>query len=737
MRFDLKYPALACLLAGAVFLGIAIGGSRALEKKAKGAEAELPENAIEINIGGTSISDYVIVSGLFDREAANRLSGYIEEVSGVKLEPASKAGDKKSITLVKDKNKPEGSYGIDINDGNITITGIDSEDLKRQVDAFSNRFLGIAFAGETRQHVIKNEAETVNIPSDFFISQTPWMEEREPIICLWKTTAPRGVFYNSGTSLGSEILSYSDDMLYNYVRMMAACGYTGIQVTDMCSAWAYYGNYEFVHDRIRFMADAAHSMGMKFTLWVWGAEFNGYGWIDTDVDYYGNVMPDGSMEYERASENPKALESFDKYYDIYASLADVSDRVIAHYNDPGNLTKGEDIAFYASMLRDKFRAVNPDVDFGVSCYTNYIDFRELNNDMGGDVTIYLGACTEAGSTWAPQRGFCRDDGIPLGIWSWNLTEMEIDQLAEMNVNANLIKDVYTRTAEEDIYKKPTYWSEMESYHVLNLFSHYVAGNLLSDPNLDPDYLLTEISKAVVGDVYADELYDVLNLIQDARTGSSWESFRWEYEDYYIKSNTYDFEGFLTRGKKALSDLDEMIDADLKCNTIPLPMSVSDLLKMIKPHVRQIVDYSQFREDLEMVRAAGAGGADNEKLQADVDALYKPVSEYNVITGVWGIPEAKAQYELTEEFCKQYELEVPQDPTFIYFRKQKIYDEFVTWQRKSSEKQLFTKSGFQWGVAYGPDETVRLTEQLVEEGLLTETEDGKVFVTDWERYRYDD
>ena len=314
--------------------------------------------------------------------------------------------------------------------------------------------------------------------------------------------------------------------------------------------------------------------------------------------------------------------------------------------------------------------------------------------------------------------------------------MEIDQLAEMNVNADLIKDVYIRTAEEDIYKKPTYWSEMESYHVLNLFSHYVAGNLLSDPNLDPDYLLSEVSKAVVGEAYADEFHDVLSLIQDARTGSSWESFRWEYEDYYIKSNTYDFEGFLTRGKKAISDLDKMIDADLKCNTIPLPMSVSELLKMVKPHVQQIVDYSQFREDLEMVRAAGAGGADNEKLQADVNAMYKPISEYNVITGVWGIPEAKAQYELTEEFCKQYELEVPQDPTFTYFRKQRIYDELVTWQRRSSERQLFAKSAFQWGVAYGYDETIRLTEELVEEGLLTETEDGKVFVTDWERYRYD-
>ena len=117
MRFSsniLKYSALACLLAGAVFLGIAVGSSRVSEKRARSAETEISDDATVITVGGTPISDYAIVSGLFDREAANRLSGYIEEVSGVKIDPVSKAGDKKYITLVRDKNKEEGTYGVDI-----------------------------------------------------------------------------------------------------------------------------------------------------------------------------------------------------------------------------------------------------------------------------------------------------------------------------------------------------------------------------------------------------------------------------------------------------------------------------------------------------------------------------------------------------------------------------------------------------------------------------------------------
>ena len=69
-----------------------------------------------------------------------------------------------------------------------------------------------------------------------------------------------------------------------------------------------YGGYEFVQQRIRFMADAAHSLGMKFTLWVWGAEFTGYGWVDDTVEYFDY------SKYVYSYEDPKALATFEKYY---------------------------------------------------------------------------------------------------------------------------------------------------------------------------------------------------------------------------------------------------------------------------------------------------------------------------------------------------------------------------------------------------------------------------------------
>ena len=71
---------------------------------------------------------------------------------------------------------------------------------------------------------------------------------------------------------------------------------------------------------------------MKFTLWVWGAEFSDFGWVDTEAEYTY-----AEQGYSCARENPGVVATFEKYYDIYAQMADCCDRVIGHYYDPGNL----------------------------------------------------------------------------------------------------------------------------------------------------------------------------------------------------------------------------------------------------------------------------------------------------------------------------------------------------------------------------------------------------------------
>lgn len=727
-----KPACIICLICG-VLLSLA-GCLFALKMGAFRDKGALYKNPGHLNIliGDTPIGEYTIVQKSGLNGAASELRDYIFKATGTKLKTKlTFGGVDRYIAVSKEKNLRYYDSRVLIKDGNIIIRGSSDEDCVKAVREFANLYLGLSFAGESREHLLSTEGETVRIPADVYECPEPWMREREPIICLWKTNMVRGAYYNYGTSLKSELLSYSDDMLYSYVKMMHDCGYTGIQVTEMCSAWAAYGNYEYVHERIRFMADAAHSMGMKFTLWVWGAEFTGYGWQDDSVEYYGN----GSEYYEHAQDNPRAVATFDKYYSIYAELADCSDRVIAHYFDPTNLANQEDIAFFAAMLRDKFRAVNPDIDFGVESFTNLVNIYKLQAALGDDFTMYSGADTLSDISWESFRQITNDLGLGYGIWSWNLTEMEIDQLAEMNVNSGLIKSVYLKTAGSDHICKPSYWSEMDSYHIVNFFSHYVAGRLLQNPEEDSDAALKDAAVSVVGPEYGDKLYEVLTLIEDARTGEDFDSFKGigTSGDNYFLSPDYDGRGIYERSVKALSYLNEMIDADITCSTVSFPISVTEILKLIKPHVKQIQEFADFRIKYDELAKKPEGAVSTE----DVAAIYTPVCEYDVITGLWGPPEGRAQYELVERLCESRGLSVPHDKVFDYYRKQRIYAELLSYQKKSKECLYFDKETcFQFGVAIRKEDCKRLVEELVEEGIMSETPEGRVYLTDWKRYTTD-
>lgn len=683
---------------------------------------------IPVKIGDSPVSEYTVSYGFGNRGNAFLLRDRIEKVSGEKpkVSPIKGADKYINVSIKKDCNE------IRIENGNVNIFGDSVSECERMVNVFANTYLGYAFAGENREHILEN-TEYINIPDNVFYNpNSPWMEEREPIVCLWKTDNARGIYSDRNVCLESELMSYSDDELYNYVKLMKYCGYTGVQVTDMCSAWAQYGGYEFVHDRMRFMADAAHSLDMKFTLWVWGAEFEGYGWVDDSVEFYRSPE-------ECARDNPNARAMFEKYYTIYAKLADCSDRVIMHFNDPGKLVTSEDIGYYANVLRTKCIEANPDINFGISCYTYQIEIEKASQFIDGDYTVYSGIVHTDDDRQNVEnfRRYAFNENKELGVWSWNLAEMEIDQLAEMNVNTDLISECYLMTKEYDEINKPEYWSEMDSYHIANFFSLYASGHLLQDPYMNPDDLLREAAEAVVGGEYADELYEALDVIQDARTGSGWKEFKNNYDEYILLSDFYPAEDINKRAKESIANVEAMIAADLDDNTAPIPMTVSEMLSMILPHLVQIEEYSEFRMNLAAAEKMYADGSSEKELQQFIDEMYEPVHEYNTVVGSWGQPEARAQYEMLEEFCRKTGITTPENSVFDYYRKQRIYGEMVDKQKTENERVSFNiRNSFQLGAAFGEEETERLNWEMIEDGLLGVNPDGSVYLVDWENYRYD-
>lgn len=675
-----------------------------------------------LQIINKSPADYSLVySDKSIRELCYELDYFFVETAATAPVITRDKGDKPYIEL---SVIPGNEKGVLFDGDNILIRGSDINQLRAEIKSFANTYLGWMNAGTANEKLLSCNNSLNVLPCS--VSGEPWIPQREAIVTLWNTNYSRGVFYNNSTTLKTNLMTMSDEQLYQYVQMLKYCGFNGIQFTDMCSAWAGAGSYEFVHDRLRTLAEAAHSLDMKVTLWVWGSEFTGYGWVDNSVKY-----SEEGCNYAHESEEVRA--TFEKYYNIYAELADVADRVIGHFVDPGNLTESEDVAYFSKMLKDIMLSKNPDIDFGVSCWIDTFDKRELIDALGTDITIYEGTNEEDLTRYEPFRAFCRNAGCRLGTWAWDTCEMEIDQLAQVNFNPHVIQSVYHNAREYDSVMKPSYWSEMDSNHVVNVFSLYCAGHLLMNPDLDLEELTKEVAYNFVGDKYADDFAEVLKLIEAARSGESWDTYWWGSPNYILKSDSYSFDDIAERSAKALSTLETMIEnGDSEC-MVPMPLDINDVLKMLVPQVKQIQEFADFRKSFSTIDEK-AVSLDEEDFNLFLYELCTPISEYNTVTGLWGQIENRAKQEMVYEFCKANGYEMPEIPYFRREQKNRIYNSFVLVQKGKSEPVYHT-SFFQGGFAYGYDIELELVDELVEEGLLSKTEDGKVYLTDWEHYRY--
>lgn len=678
-------------------------------------------------IGETPIEEYEIVFAEKEaRKAGNELRYYINQTCGIDLNVVAKPQADKCISLKIDETLMEEEMQILVADGQVVLAAADDEMLLQTVYQFVNTYLGWMDAGRENAHII-NKNKSLTIP-DNLSDKEAWIEEREAIITLWNINYNRGFYLNTDTTLENNLMDYSKEQLYDYVKMLKYCGFTGIQVTEMCSAWAGAGGYERAHEVIRNLADAAHSLDMNVTLWVWGAEFTGYGWVDESVVYY-------NWDYEYAYMAPEVVATFEKYYSIYAELADCVDRVIGHFYDPTNLHNAVDIAYFSGMLRDKFHAVNPEIDFGISCWIDAYDKNVFVQMLGTDITLYEGGHHDVESDYESFRNFIASKGTRLGTWAWNTCEMEIDQLAQMNFNLDVIREVYQTAKKYDSIAKPSYWSEMDSYHVLNVFSLYCAGQMLIDPDVDEEVLMTNLTESMVGAEYADALKEMLYIIQDARTGSTWGTYFWSKENHIRTSSDYDAESILKRCNEYIPVLDEMIESELESKSFPLPIRLKELLSMMRPHLVQIRDFAEFRIDFAELEADLEQGASIEEIEKRLYLIGEPIDSYNTIVGTWGQIEARFQREMIVEFCKEFNLQIPIYGEYDRERKNFILASFAMYQRGKTEPMMQATPYYQYGAAYGLDETERLVEEMVQEGLLIRNEDGSVYLTDWENYVY--
>ena len=568
-----------------------------------------------------------------------------------------------------------------------------------------------------------------------FTKENPWIKEREATLCAWKFDYNRGYISNMSVSLINDFMCLSERQLRDYAKMIKVCGFTGVQMTDICAAWRASGSWENVHDKFKAFADAAHAEGLNVTVWCWAAEFSGHGWTEPDAVYRN---PDPSKP---AYEDPHVLALFNKYYDIYADLAPYADRVIAHFFDPGNLTDMPSIIYFVKLLYEKFKAKNPGIKIAVDtwgCPENYPE-ELVKAGLCGVMLMelpFLPVWRQPGKRAAFREGV-KALGCELGSWGWYTADMETDQTAFAVVNSRVMKDVFNRTRDQgDSVMTPCYWSETDAYHLLNFFSLYCAGHLLTDPDADPDELLSDSAEAITGDnaVNKARLLSVIALIRDARSGDSWDSYWWTEPGYVLKR--YPYESVLARADGAINSLTGLINEPEPQDGIPFPISRRQLYKLLLPHLYQIKKYAEFYRDLEEIKNLKKSGADPAELQKKVDLLDCEIPEYNCVTGLWGQPEARIAFELAEEFCRENGLNPPKRGAAVRYKiKRRIIDRLTVEQRGKTSPVTVTPAFYEGGVL-GDGLMASLMDELAAEGALVKTAEGGYYLSDHENYKFD-
>ncbi len=266
-------------------------------------------------------------------------------------------------------------------------------------------------------------------------------------------------------------------------------------------------------------------------------------------------------------------------------------------------------------------------------------------------------------------------------------------------------------------------------------SLYCAGHLLQNPAEDSDGLLREVANALVGSEYGQDLYEILCVIQAARTGSSWEAFKWNFDEYILTSDEYPTEEILLKCETLCGRLDEMIAADIDNPSLPLPISVSDELNIVRTHLEQIRRFAVFRKGLEELKEMSAKGKAEAELIKKIDEISTPVPNFDAVVGVWGQPESLAQLKLLQEFCDENNIDMPVNSLYMYYLKQYIYQEICVYQKNRNTINEYGLDSSLWQYVIGERMLSAVIDSLVEDGLLVKSDGQHVYPVNWQDYTF--
>ena len=696
-----------------------------------------PQNvAVSFSSGKVS---YIVFSpsAILEKRISSRLADYMSKVlrkeTRIVATLANVPGKMPAVILLSKNNDP--AYPVSAPTASAESYAIQTKLIGQHpvVIAVGNSTLGLKCAIQKLIIKSKQQEPGLFIPA-MNISESPWIPQREWTVCPWAPDQVRRAFSNPAVDKRLNIWLYGDQQIKEYVDMFDAFGFNGCQLMETSANYAALGSPEAFRDRQIKFAKAVRENGQHVTYWVWAAQFDDYGWYDPEVIYKpakGNT----------AFNDPGVRAVFEKYYNGYAKMAPYVDMLIAHFYDPGSLTNREDVFSYLGLLQKKFKEKNPDIQMGVDFWAagspaEYMQ-QLINHGFGNSLLlemslpyIYPGTKREELHEAAKQRN------LKMGMWGWYMTEYETDQRPMMHVNAKALKDFYQQVKNGAHRIQPfTYWSEMEAYHLNNIFTMYAAAQLLWNPDRDADEILEEIAEGIWGPRNGQMVLDALKLIQDTRSGPTWNTFWWTTKEYRL--GTADAKADLDRAEKIIMDLERMETDKLFVPKFPLPFPPATFIDITLPHLRQIKAFAAFRVKEMEIRKSAGNGISKEELTRLVTEAWQPIPDYNTWIGSFGQPEEAMQEKMINKLSKDLQLDVKMPGWLKYRNANRYLQRIENLQRKQHDPFRFSADGssvrsaeFLWSM----DQVKEYTDFLYNTGVLQKGSDNKFQLTNWEGFR---
>jgi len=564
------------------------------------------------------------------------------------------------------------------------------------------------------------------------LSEAPWIPQREWTICPWSPDRVRRSFNNPAVDKRNDIWLYSDQQIADYVEMFDWFGFSGSQLMETCANYAAVGSPEAFQDRLLKFAKAVRKNGQHVTYWVWAAQFDDYGWFDPQVTYK-------PAKGYTAFNDPKVFAVFEKYYNGYAKMAPYVDMLIAHYYDPGSLPNREDVFSYLKLLQEKFKQKNPDIKIGVDFWaagspSQYMQ-QLIDHGFGNSLLLEMSMPTvyKAGQREELHKA-ANKMNLQMGMWGWYMTEYETDQRPMMHVNAQALKGFYQEIKNGVNKIQPiTYWSEMEAYHLNNIFSMYASGQLLWNPERDTDEILQEIAEGIWGPRNGPQVLEAIKLIEDVRSGPTWNTFWWGTKEYRL--GTADANDDLQRADSAIANFEHMKTDVNYVPKFPLPFPPATFIELTLPHLRQIRQFAEFRIKFNKLQEAAKNGLSKTELSKMAGEAWQPILDYNTWIGSFGQTEATVQAEMLDKLSKEYAFEL-RTPAWMRYRDAGRYLQRIqnvqretpgVYQFKGDEGQI--RSDLRWSAIKAKD----CMQILIKEGAVVPAENGTYQLPDWQEY----